>query len=206
MTLPAMFDSILRDSEFSGPCGNRQAFAVPFDRARIRAIRVLLVMVGPSAILRRVAFRVVDAVNGMFQRRPWSHVGVEVGEGTPALSNDQSFGSVTFKQRIFRVVAALNDVRPYVVFAGLIKAMLRASLCDKFSIKAAARNLSSMKRIAFDVQSFPAFTSAYPVSDFVWVMRGVRCSFNDSQSAVNVACSVYDWASHKTSLSRLGVI
>ncbi len=195
MLTPATFDRISGDAQFARPFGDCQAFAVPVDEVRKGPIAVLFEGVGPAAIARRVAERVVDAVNRVtVWARP--HVGVEVFELQPTWIDHQAFRSVAFEHLRVRVFAALKHARPDAVFTRLVESVLGAGRSDRFSALASARFRAAFQVMAPALGGFPAFAAAFPpdLSAVVPVRR--RRSADHSQSFEYTPGQVDYWSAH----------
>lgn len=201
MTLPAMFDGGPSDVQFARPLGDSQTLTIPFDKIRQSAISVLLKVIGPSAIIWRIALCIVNAINGMARRWSWSHVRIEIGKATPTISNRQSLSAVFLERRRIWITATLNNMRPYVVFSRFVKTVDSSCSRNGFTSQASAGFLSCVKRITLHRNALTARALTVPVSDFVRIMRRTWISTNHRKPSVNVSNSVNYWSTHKAHLT-----
>ena len=80
----------------------------------------------PSAILRRIAERVVDAVNRVFRCGAWSHIRQEMLKGVqPACANGDASRAVPRKIFASDACASIDHVRPHAILRALRHAMRR---------------------------------------------------------------------------------
>ncbi len=197
MLFPVALDGVSTDAQLARPLGDRQAFTAPLNPVRQGAVAILLEGVRPLAIAWRVSLRVIDAVNRVAVRS-WSHVGVEVGEVSPAVVHGQSFAAVARKQYGGRIAAALNHARPNAVFAALVEAVLRAGRRHQFAVQAAARLCSGLQMVSSHARVFTALASAQPpLHAMSGVPRGLRHLFYDGQASKDASRQVNDWSAHK---------
>ncbi len=104
------------NSNFFAPLSYGQRARVMGQPNVASLIARLLTSRRPSAVLRAIAFFVVDAINLVLGRRAVAHVGVEVFKFTPPVADDDSSASVVNIVRGLSVVATTFHVCPNRVF------------------------------------------------------------------------------------------
>lgn len=201
MAFPAVLDSIFCDPEFSGPLGDCQALAIPFDPVGLTPVSVLFERISPAAILRRIALRIIDAINGMLRRRSRSHIGIEIREFFPPLGNRQSDGSVSRIKTGLRVATALDDVSPDTIFGTCRESVFTVGQHHS-SFVASARSLPSMQGVSAREYGIAASASAFPKSDLIGIEIRTRRSTDYGELSVNMTGSVNDWSSHTRSITQ----
>lgn len=197
MSIPAMLHSVSAHAQLARPAGDCQPLAVPLNPVGRLSVGVLLNVVCPSTVVRGVPFRVINAIKGML-RWACSHVNIEVWKLTPAIRDDQAFGSVAFKEHVIWVRAALQHARPNAVFAAFIETMFGGSLKDRFPLRAPARDGSaSFEVIPSHLARVPAETLTQPPLDaMACIPRRLRHLFHDGQASKHAARQVNDRSSH----------
>ena len=74
----------------------------------------------PSTILRGIRTIVINTVNGMARRWPWSHISIESCEIiAPLLAHDNATSTIVMIFAMIRVVAACFHADPYLVLGEL---------------------------------------------------------------------------------------
>src|SRR5260221_710578 len=91
----------------------------------LTAICNLLFASRPAAVARLIVSVIVDAVQRMKARRPWSHICEKVGEAGPPLTDFDSSASVVLPVSCARVVAARAHINPSVVLRQMFSALRR---------------------------------------------------------------------------------
>ena len=104
------------NTEAPTPLCNRASFAIDGNEMIVTAVVRLFIVINPSAIIRFVITRIVDALNRVTWRRLWPHIGVKSIELLPAFTNPNAAASVKRILTSIRVLASLFHSAPGIVF------------------------------------------------------------------------------------------
>ena len=141
------------------------------------AIMCLFVFRCPSTIKGLIASVVVDAINGMGERGPSSHIRKEVFKAVqPSLAYQDAASAVISPSFMPGISAALKHGIPNAVFSAVTRLTIRfamkvASRCDFFAVQASATARKATRQIsATDVFHLPTITKTFPED------RTARCA------------------------------
>lgn len=110
-------------------------------------VSVLFSIGRPAAILRAVAFIVIDTINRRFGCRARPHVFEKLRKVVmPLLTNGDASCSVVFIPFFVRVIATLKDVLPSLIFRRSAKSMFGINFNSLLISKTAARNANALKK------------------------------------------------------------
>ena len=172
------------ESGVTCPVLQDQAPSVMFDAPVTATIALLHSLCRPSAVINRVWSVVVDAVQRVTDRWPWSHIQQKSGEViTPLSAHVDATASVAWEVLASGVVAASLSARPCPVFDGAALAVRqvfrRGNLSAQTSTTARMSNLDSPRTDDFHATAIaPAQKSPLPIS-------GSRCIGLNREAAVS---------------------
>lgn len=125
------------DAKSRSPIGKQQSFAAKSDALSSSGVEALLLGGSPSAILRAVVASIIDPLKGhTFRRMP--HVGKEVLELVPSLTDADSTRTVFFEAGNARIMASTNHVVPAAIDGRRAEAVCPLLGSKKLFMKAAA--------------------------------------------------------------------
>jgi hypothetical protein len=125
-------EGIVVDSKFFSPIFEALRFSLKCYQAGLSSVAHLLMPSSPFAIVRRIAFVIVDAFNGVFGRRAWSHVGKEGLKGFPFRADGNTSSPVILKSCVGRGVASASHADPDLILRRVDFAMLCEIACPAF--------------------------------------------------------------------------
>src|SRR5215469_2447484 len=192
-----MLDCIATDAQLARPFGYGQALSTPFDEIRQSTISVLFERVCPSTILRRISESIVDAVYGVSFGRTWTHVSVERLERfAPSSADNKTDSAVSRIQRVLRIRATLNDVRPNAVFVGPVKSVPSMDCRENISRKASAGSDLSLFQVGrSDLRNFAALATTEEPHGCSFPRRGLN-PFHHRQPAKCLSSAINGASSH----------
>lgn len=165
------------------------------------SIMNLLVISGPSAILGRVPFFIINALQCEAGMRLQSHVCKECREIlAPSFADCDSSGTVVFICRVVNILAALLHVVPCSIFGSAMRmAVSFAAFAQQLFLEAATGISVASSKMARHYRKFiAAITSTTPTFTYD-VFQGDK----SSESPAQEVCSW--WSAHRYSLTRLSV-
>lgn len=154
----------------------------------------------PTAVARLITFIVVNSINAVQRRRRLTHVGKEIVERLPALTNSDAAPAVSVIVRIRRIFATTPHLAPSAVNLSAAKSVPLQPRCRGFRTKAPAGSDVARRKIsprAFDY--FPAFTTTQPATALAGDYR--HCG-NDRQAAKGFFGQINKFC-HKTEYDRI---
>lgn len=171
------------DAGFSGPLTDAQAPAVEFEKRCATPIVLLHEGCGPSAIFRRIALRIVDAIKG-HALRTFAKISAEIQESLPVRfepprANGDAFGSVMGIGRIGRTCAAVDHIPPRAIGQSSTGAMPDIRLAERGG-RHFARHATAGQRVTVvqvggdDFLLLAAITSATPIDFAPRAFRNFR--------------------------------
>ncbi len=111
--IKAIEKALMGNIELSRPISDGLRNALVSNKAIPARVAVLLCDGSPSTVIRRIRAIVVNAVNGMFGRRPRTNVGIEVLEGAePTVTHDNAATAIVGITGMSNVVTSLFDAVP----------------------------------------------------------------------------------------------
>jgi hypothetical protein len=146
----------------------------------------------PAAIVGLIAFAVVDPLNP-HSGRAFAHIGKEVIEDQPALTNRNAFTPIISVLIDPRVQASLFHLRPALVGPGYWTASRSGVAVTHFgecfsAMAATARRMTARQIIADDDDGCSAVTLAYPTCVLVMAMGETQ----DKQAAKTLSSEVFE--------------
>lgn len=117
-------DGVLASSNLFGPSFYAHRAAAICKPPVIAFVILLFLISRPSAIIRRIAFLVVNAINGVFLARWLSHISKKVLKTVPpAFAHANPFGTIFQIPWISAVIASRNHPSPDSIDSGLAHIM-----------------------------------------------------------------------------------
>lgn len=219
---PAFFEAIRNGASHKAepliPVSNGERFSVMGQEHAVGSIATLLSRSGPAAILRRVMAVIINAVKLMLGRCATSHVGKEIVEGHPAITDRDAATTIPGILGTFRIKAAGFHGAPDVVFrrvcAPMPQPIVLAKMPNAFHVSAgcfrmetAARFNVTVAHIAYHDNRFAsAFTATFHASFPSW--RTTDDSFNGQATGLKsnklrISEALHCWLRYHTRI-RLG--
>lgn len=178
----------------------------------------LLFSRSPAAIARLIIAIIIDSINTVFARWPYTHICEKVFEGvTPAVANFNTASTVIFIRVVVRIIATLCHPTPYPKLASMGRAVsfIRINSLQQFYRFAAkltrqtstTSSLTSGKNFTKGRNDFAAIALASPIcsptnTGRVSANEAIEIQYKQSPesltSKINTAIFVPFWSSHKS--------
>lgn len=117
----------------------------------------------PLAVFGGIVPIIVDAVQRVLRRGPWSHIGEEVSKRRhPPAADYNPPASVSVVMDGLRVVASVLHALPRIVFPGSTQAVFRFTAWRPVAATSASFGRARSERLANNISKLPAVASAMP--------------------------------------------
>lgn len=161
----ALIDRARRNAEAGGPLSNAHRYPLVREAVDIAAVLRLLSNAGPFAIIRGVVSLIVNSFESL-AARPVAHVGKEVLEAHPSLTNTDAPAPVVSVTARVGIVAPPLHATPNTIDFGLTHFMGGCPFAYSLSTgETSARNVvTTAEQLALNGASVPTVASAEPLS------------------------------------------
>jgi len=165
---------------YFSPLCNAMGFSLERDKFITPSVSRLLLMSGPSAILRGVTFVVVNSVK-RFSMWFFPHVGKEINKGaTPFVTDDNTSLSVRWVIIVARAMASANHFIPNIIGRRTPHSMITRTRSLRVLALAATRfRVASSQRMTNYISRVAANTLTQPRSNGMFIKSSI---FNDRPS------------------------